>query len=1012
MIIIRAFPVVASVCLLALSGTSPAQTNLTWKQLYEPGVGGRVDSIAVSPHSGQNRVLSGGDMLGIAYSDDLANSWSQQVTGLKGYEINDFTYHPTATNTIWAGTMSGAYKSTDGGRSWTNKVSGMPASEWGKFTHSVNSVLIDPNNSNRLLALFGDRRYFNTGSCKNFGAVYESTDAGENWTLKGRLDPGKTGGEVNVTTASFAAGSSTVVFASVSGYGVMKSTNGGATWAGSNSGLPTADVSGVAVHPANVNVLWVSLGAGKGVYKSNNQGASWAPLNGSGANVLDQAGTFTAVAVCKANTNVLWTTATDQNGQGAVYRSADGGANWAKVRSGSVDEPYGVSMNPEQLAIDPKDDRVAFTGSPVAVYRTTDAGVTWKDVSAYQPTGSTNWKGTGYSGMVSTEFTWNPFNKSVAIANAMDDGKLMLSIDNLQTWKVHHANINAYEGGSDASFSGTGGNTIYAALGDMDQWYATGGLFKSTNGGASWNELPRPANTRDVCTDVYASPSNPNIVFAVFRWSGGGEALFRSSNGGSSWTTCPLYHPDGYEDWRVMDVVGNSLTGTPSVYYAAAYHGTYRSTDGGVTWSYIGGNASGDWGNITLAIDPKDPSVIYTANFGGGSWYDGVARWNGSGWSRLAGGDGTPFQIWNISDVVVDPNNSNRLVATTNENPFDDLSDSSGVWLSDDRGVTWRQQNAGLGMLRANCVSFSPDSSQIVVGANGGGFYIADLGATGLSATYYDNINFTGATLSRTDETLNFDWGGGSPDPAIGADTFSVRWQGQVLANTAGSYRFATWSDDGIRVWVGGALVIDNWTNHSPTWNESANITFATNEKKSIVVEFFENGGGATCQLQWLKAGAAAWEVVPKTQLCPVSPGLSATYFDNMDFTGATVTRVDTTVDFDWSSGSPHANIASDTFSARWQGQVQAPAAGNLRFGTWSDDGIRVWVGNTLVIDNWTNHAPTWNESANIAFAAGEKKSIKVEFFENGGGATCRLQWLPPGASAWTTVPKEGLFSN
>ena len=73
---------------------------------------------------------------------------------------------------------------------------------------------------------------------------------------------------------------------------------------------------------------------------------------------------------------------------------------------------------------------------------------------------------------------------------------------------------------------------------------------------------------------------------------------------------------------------------------------------------------------------------------------------------------------------------------------------------------------------------------------------------TGLAATYYDNADFTGTTVARTDPTVNFDWGVGSPAPAIGVDTFSARWTGQVQPQFTETYTFYTQSDDGVRLWV------------------------------------------------------------------------------------------------------------------------------------------------------------------------------------------------------------------
>ena len=120
--------------------------------------------------------------------------------------------------------------------------------------------------------------------------------------------------------------------------------------------------------------------------------------------------------------------------------------------------------------------------------------------------------------------------------------------------------------------------------------------------------------------------------------------------------------------------------------------------------------------------------------------------------------------------------------------------------------------------------------------------------------------------------------------------------------------------------------------------------------------------------------------------------GLSATYYNNIDFTGTTLTRVDPTIDFAWGSGSPAASIGADTFSARWTGQVEAQFTGTYTFYTVSDDGVRLWVNGQQVINNWTDHAPTEN-SGTIALTAGQRYDIRMEFYENGGGATARLLW-------------------
>ncbi|HEX2911351.1 MAG TPA: PA14 domain-containing protein [Chloroflexia bacterium] len=136
---------------------------------------------------------------------------------------------------------------------------------------------------------------------------------------------------------------------------------------------------------------------------------------------------------------------------------------------------------------------------------------------------------------------------------------------------------------------------------------------------------------------------------------------------------------------------------------------------------------------------------------------------------------------------------------------------------------------------------------------------------TGLKGEYFDNIDFTNQKLTRTDAVVNFNWGTGSPNAAIGPDTFSVRWTGQVMPRYTQTYSFNTISDDGVRLWVNGQLLIDNWTNHAPVENSGA-IALNSGQKYDIKLEFFENGGGATAQLFWSSASQPK-EIVPQSQL-------------------------------------------------------------------------------------------------------------------------------------------------
>jgi len=143
---------------------------------------------------------------------------------------------------------------------------------------------------------------------------------------------------------------------------------------------------------------------------------------------------------------------------------------------------------------------------------------------------------------------------------------------------------------------------------------------------------------------------------------------------------------------------------------------------------------------------------------------------------------------------------------------------------------------------------------------------------TGLTGTYYNNTTFSGPpVLTRTDPVINFNFGTGSPDPAVSVDNFSVRWTGEVQAPATGDFTFATNSDDGVRLRVNGQLVIDNWTFHGDTLNASDPVHLTAGEKYPVELEFFEGGTFAIIRLQWSFAGQSL-QPIPTTQLYPPIP--------------------------------------------------------------------------------------------------------------------------------------------
>ncbi len=140
-------------------------------------------------------------------------------------------------------------------------------------------------------------------------------------------------------------------------------------------------------------------------------------------------------------------------------------------------------------------------------------------------------------------------------------------------------------------------------------------------------------------------------------------------------------------------------------------------------------------------------------------------------------------------------------------------------------------------------------------------------GGTGLTGEYYDDLGFTGAKVVRTDPTIAFGWSAGAPAPGIGGDTFSARWTGKVVARATERVTFHTTSDDGVRLWVNGALVIDNWTDHAATEN-AGSLALVGGVAYDLRLEYYERYVDAVARLSW-SSPSFAKEVVPASALRP-----------------------------------------------------------------------------------------------------------------------------------------------
>jgi mono/diheme cytochrome c family protein len=139
---------------------------------------------------------------------------------------------------------------------------------------------------------------------------------------------------------------------------------------------------------------------------------------------------------------------------------------------------------------------------------------------------------------------------------------------------------------------------------------------------------------------------------------------------------------------------------------------------------------------------------------------------------------------------------------------------------------------------------------------------------TNTTSTAFTNITFnTLPTLTRTDAVVNFNWNSAGPDPRIGQTNFTTRWTGSVQPQFNETYTFYVTADDGVRLWVNGQLLINQWIPESATTYQGS-ITLKAQQLYNLRMDYFQGTGGAEAILAW-SSPSTTQAVIPQTQLYP-----------------------------------------------------------------------------------------------------------------------------------------------
>ena len=252
----------------------------------------------------------------------------------------------------------------------------------------------------------------------------------------------------------------------------------------------------------------------------------------------------------------------------------------------------------------------------------------------------------------------------------------------------------------------------------------------------------------------------------------------------------------------------------------------------------------------------------------------------------------------------------------------------------------------------------------------------ADTGSNWTGA-YFNNQTLSGSPVfNRIDPALVFNWGPYGPGPGIGGEHWSARWTSIQFLN-AGTYRFNVTTDDGVRIYIDGQIVIDAWHDQAPT-AYTANVAVVTGTH-AIEVDYYQDQGDASLSVSWdyLSSTLTAW---------------AAQYYNNPYLQGYPVaSRYENAINYDWGiGGSPDPSVPFNYFSARWTATLPFAQA-TYRFTITASNGVRLYVDNSMVVNQW-QVGPTTAYVIDIPLSAG-LHTLRLEYFEWTGPATVKLDY-------------------
>jgi photosystem II stability/assembly factor-like uncharacterized protein len=614
------------------------------------------------------------------------------IANLAAGRISTIAVHPTVPGVMYiGGAQGGVWRTVDGGERW------IPLTD-GECSLAMGSIALDPVDPDIIYAGTGELHF--SGDSYYGCGLLRSTDGGASWTQLGAsiFDTNSGGARVSkviVDRPTAGSPTSTTIYMS-SSFGVHRSTDSGVTWTRVLDGIATDLV----VHPTQPRTLYAAIG-------------------GTGTNAAN-----------------------------GVYRTDDGGATWVRLQAGFPTTDVGriaLAMAPSAPSVlyaavqnAFESPRAPSDGQLLGIWRTGDGGQTWVRLAATNAAcGTQCW----YNLVIATHPA-DPetvYFGGVLIYRSLDGGTLFTNVLN-GIHVDHHA----------IAFDPVDPTVVYSGN--------DGGIYRSSNGGVNWTSINGNLQITQFYSGIALHPSDPRVVLGGTQDNGtleyGGDPAWQAVLGADGgFTAIDFANPvtayaetqwtagSGFSGPRRRDVTGGSFirrvvgidvndnalfipplvmdATDPRVLYFGTYR-VYRTADRGDSWTAISGNLSRTGGGVVSAIAPAPfaPATVYVGTSDGAL---NVTTDGGASWAVRT--SGLPNRY--VTDIAVDA--ADPLAAIVTVSGFG----TGHVFRTTDGGVTWQNISGNLPDMPVNAVLAAPAlGGAIFVGTDLGVFRTTDGGAT------------------------------------------------------------------------------------------------------------------------------------------------------------------------------------------------------------------------------------------------------------------------------------------